>query len=399
MTLLAIVKTGTNIRTNFGIRVSSSLLCGLACLISAGCGGAGKNQGPAVMPPPLVTVERATSRDVPLYLNEIGTNSAFESVTVMPQVDGRIVELHFRDGADLKKGDLLFVIDPRPFQNQLDSARANLAQQKAALDLARIQFDRAAAIINTRAISQQDYDTKKNAVSVQEAQVQAAQAAVENAKLNLEYCYIRSPIDGRAGARLVDVGDTVKANTAELLSIRRIDPIYANFTITERELPKVQAKLSHGGLKALVRVPSEPEAQARMAKVEFLDNSVQDATGTVGLRATVPNRDRQLWPGQFVNVKLILGVQQGAVLIPSQATQISQTGPFVYVVNSENAVELRQLSLGQRQGENVVVLQGVTAGEQVVTTGQLTLSPGAKVRIDTGGAATPSAAPGKPADE
>jgi multidrug efflux system membrane fusion protein len=342
------------------------------------------------MPPPLVIVVPAISQDVPVYLDEIGRNAAFESVNVLPQVGGRIVERHFQDGANLKKRQLLFVIDPRPYKAQFDSAQANLAQQKAVLELAKVQFDRDAAIIQTKAISKQDYDTKKNAVAVGEAQVQAAQAAVENAQLNLEYCYIHSPIDGRAGARLVDVGNVVQANATALLSIQHIDPIYVNFTITERDLPAVQKEMSHGLLKALVRVPSDPEGQARAGKVEFLDNSVQNSTGTVNLRATVSNPDRHLWPGQFVNVKLVLSTKKGAVLIPEQATQISQKGPFTYVVKPEDTVELRQLSLGQRQGDNVVVLQGVEAGERVVTAGQLTLMPGGKVRIAAAAPSTPA---------
>lgn len=382
MTFWVAQKDCANAAMKIIIDLSCLILCGLLCLTSAGC-RSGRSQTAPAVPPPLVTIALAKSQDVPVYLDEIGRNAAFESVTVMPQVGGRIVERHFQDGTDLRKGELLFVIDPRPFQYQLDSSRAGLAQQKAALDLARIQFDRDAAIIDTRAISKQDYDTKKNAVAVDEAQVQAAQSSVENAKLNLEYCYLHSPINGRAGARLVDVGNIVQASSTALLSIQHIDPIYSNFTVTERDLPEVQSKMSHGGLKAMVRVPSEPESQARAAKVGFLDNMVQNATGTVTLRATVPNRDRHLWPGQFVDVKLILGMQKNAVLIPAQATQISQKGPFVFVVKPDDTVEVRQLVLGQRQGENVVVLQGVNAGERVVTAGQLTLSPGGKVRIDT----------------
>jgi multidrug efflux system membrane fusion protein len=308
-------------------------------------------------------------------------------------VGGRIIERRFQDGANLRKGDLLFVIDPRPFKFQLDSSRATLAQQSAALELARIQFNRDAAIIETKAISKQDYDTKKNNVAVGEAQVQAAQASVENAQLNLEYCYIHSPINGRAGSRLVDVGNVVQANMTALLSIQHIDPIYATFTITERDLPEVQKQMSHGGLRALVRVPSDSETQARAAKVEFLDNMVQNATGTVSLRATVSNPDHHLWPGQFVNVKLVLGTQKGAVLIPGQATQISQKGSFAYVVKPDDTVELRQLVLGQRHGENVVVLEGVAAGEQVVTAGQMTLRPGGKVRIGTDAPSPSTASP------
>ena len=258
----ACAKAGT--RSKSGIL--AFVLCTLMLLASAGCRGDGKAQAAPAMPPPLVTVAQAISQDVPVYLDEIGRNAAFESVNVMPQVGGRILERHFQDGANLKNGQLLFVIDPRPYKAQLDSAQATLAQQKAALELAKIQFDRDAAIIETRAISKQDYDTKKNAVAVGEAQVQAAQAAVENAQLNLEYCYIHSPIDGRAGARLVDVGNVVQANATALLSIQHIDPIYANFTITERDLPEVQKEMSRGGLKALVRVPSDPEEPGARGK-------------------------------------------------------------------------------------------------------------------------------------
>lgn len=380
--------TNAGIKSKFGFLPFS--LGWLILLSTAGCRSGGTNQTASAAPPPLVTVIRAESRDVPVYLDEIGRNSAFESVIVTPQVGGQIVERHFQDGANLRKGELLFVVDPRPFRYQLDSSQAALAQQKAALELARIQFDRDAAIVETRAISRQDYDTRKNTVAVDEAQVQAAQAAVENSQLNLAYCYIHSPIDGRAGARLVDVGNVVQANTTALLSIQHIDPIYANFTITERDLPEVQKKISHG-LKALVRVPSDSETQARAAKVEFLDNSVQNSTGTVNLRATVSNPDHHLWPGQFVNVRLVLDTRKNAVLIPSQATQVSQKGPFVYVVKPDATVELRQIVLGQRQGENVVVLEGVAAGEQVVTAGQMTLQPGGKVRIAPG-EPSPSAA-------
>src|SRR5882724_5666661 len=179
--------------------------------------------GPVGPPPPLVTVIQASAQDVPRYLDEIGKNGAYASVNVTPQVGGRIVERHFQDGENVKNGQLLFVIDPRPYKAQLDSAQASVAQAKAALDLAKIQFSRDQEIINTRAISKQDYDTKKNTVDVDQAQVESAEAALETARLNLEYCYIHSPINGRAGARLVDVGNIVQANTSALLSIQRLE--------------------------------------------------------------------------------------------------------------------------------------------------------------------------------
>jgi len=367
-----------------GLLLTLSLF-GVAC--SRGTAQAGS---PTLLPPPLVTVTTAKIQDVPRYLDEIGRNTAFESVTVTPQVAGRITERHFQDGEDLKKGQLLFVIDPRPFQAQLDAAQASLQQAKAALDLAKIQFERDQELVGTRAISKQDYDTKKNAVDVVQAQIDAAKAAIETAQINLDYCYIHSPIDGRAGARLVDVGNVVQANMTALLSIQRVDPIYANFTITERDLPEVQKQMSRGMLKAMVRLSSDPEGAARSGKVEFLDNSVQNSTGTVNLRATIANADRHFWPGQFVNVKLVLATERGALLIPSQATQISQRGPYVYVIKPDNSAELRPVALGQRQGSDVVVNTGLAPGERVVVTGQLLVRPGGQVHIDSGESAAPT---------
>jgi multidrug efflux system membrane fusion protein len=375
----------------FGMILALPLL--LAC-VSCNRGSA-KAASPATLPPPLVTVVRATAQDVPQYLDEIGRNAAFESVSVMPQVAGRITERRFQDGENLKKGQLLFVIDPRPFKAQLDSAQANLAQAKAALELAKIQFARDEELVGTRAISKQDYDTKKSTVDVNEAQVEAAQAAIETAQVNLDYCYIHSPIDGRAGARLVDVGNVVQANTTSLLSIQRLDPIYANFTITERDLPDVQREMSRNTLRAFVQLPGDPENGARPGKVEFLDNAVQNATGTVNLRATMSNPDHHFWPGQFVNVKLVLTTHKGAVLIPSQATQMSQQGPFVFVIKADDTAELRPVTLGQRQGSDVVITSGLAAGERVVLAGHLLVRPGNKVHVDSG---DPTAAPGSKSD-
>jgi multidrug efflux system membrane fusion protein len=353
----------------------------LLVAITVACSRSNVQAAPPVMPPPLVTVTKATAQDVPRYLDEIGRNAAFESVTVTPQVSGRIVERHFRDGENLAKGQLLFVVDPRPYQAQVDSAKANLAQANAALDLARIQFQRDADIIGTRAISQQDYDTKKNTVDVNQAQVDAAAAALETAKLNLEYCFVHSPINGRAGARLVDVGNVVQPNATSLLSIQRLDPIYANFTVTERDLSDVQKQMARGNLTAMVRLPADAEDGARGGKVEFLDNAVQNSTGTVNLRATISNPDRHFWPGQFVDVKLLLTTQKQAVLIPNQAAQISQKGLFVYVVKPDDTAELRVITLGQRQGDKVVVSGGLTPDERIVVTGQMMIRPGGKVRV------------------
>jgi multidrug efflux system membrane fusion protein len=378
------------VRTTSNLRYGRLGLTAALLLATAGCSRSNVQAAAPAMPAPLVTVVKATAQDVPKYLDEIGRNAAFESVTVTPQVGGRIVERHFQDGENLKKGQLLFVVDPRPYKAQLDSAQASLAQAKAALDLARIQFARDEEVIGERAISKQDYDTKKNAVDVDQALVEAAEAALESARLNFEYCCIHSPIDGRAGARLVDVGNVVQANATSLLSIQRLDPIYANFTVTESDLPQVQQQMSRGTLKAAVRLPSDAQSAAKSGRVEFLDNSVQNGSGTVNLRATMSNPDHHFWPGQFVDVKLVLATEKAAVLIPNQAAQISQQGPFVYVLKSDDTAELRPVKLGQRQGDDVVVTEGVAANERVVLAGQMLVRPGGKVRVDASAPAAPS---------
>jgi multidrug efflux system membrane fusion protein len=272
-------------RTRYAI---PSFVLSIAVLLAASGCKQTSAQAPFQMPPPPVTGARTVAHDVPVYLDEIGKSGAFEAVTVTPQIPGRITERLFEDGAQLKKDQPLFTIDTRPYQAQLDAAQAQLAQSRAALDLANTQLKMYASIADTRAVSQLDFETKKNTVALDEAQVQAAEAAVESARLNLEYCHIRSPIDGRAGARLVDVGNVVQANTTSLLLIQKLDPIYADFTVTEADLPDVRRQMDRGTLKVLVRIPSDPENTGRGGELTFLDNAVQNGSGTVGLRATCP---------------------------------------------------------------------------------------------------------------
>jgi multidrug efflux system membrane fusion protein len=350
----------------------------LAILLLTGCDA--KAQQSFERPPAPVSVVAAASEDVPVYLDEIGKSVAREVVSIQPQVSGRITALHFADGADVKKGDPLFTIDPRPFQAALDAAEADLAEAKAALDLARVQYARAADLVETNAVSRSEYDTRKSAVEVAEAQIGRGQAAVETARLNLEYCSVRSPIDGRTGHRLVDVGNVVEANKGPLLVIQRLDPIYADFTITENDLTDVQKNMEQGTLRVEVRLPDEP-GDARPGELTFLDNAVQDGTGTVKLRATIPNRDQRFWPGRFVKVRLVLSTIQNAVLVPASAPQTSAKGEFVYVVKEDSTAEMRPVTLGQRHEDRVVVAQGLAAGERVVIEGQMAIMPGGKVRV------------------
>ncbi len=318
---------------------------------------------------------------MPVYIDAVGKTVAREVVSIHPQVSGRITQIHFADGVQIKKGQLLFTIDMRPYQATLHSAEATLAQRKAELGLAETEFKRLEGLVEAKAVSQSDYDTKKNALEVAKAQVQQSQAALETARLNLDYCSIHSPIDGRAGKRLVDIGNVVKPeNDDPLLVIQRLNPIYAGFTITENDLSAVQENVARGDLKAQVRLPDD--AGARDGELSFVDNAVQEGTGTVKLRATLQNEDEHFWPGRFVNVRLVLSTIRSAVLVPATATQLSPNGPYVYVVKDDSTAEMRPVTTGQRQGDLVVISQGVKAGEQIVTSGQLSVTPGGKVRVE-----------------
>jgi len=349
----------------------------LSVAFSAACNN--KNSPNTERPPASVTVAAAIARDVPVYIDAVGKIVAREVVSIQPQVSGRITQIHFQDGVDVKAGDLLFTIDPRPYQAQLNQAEANLAQAEAALSLAKSSFTRVETVSDPRAVSRQDYDTKKSAVEAAEASVKQNRAAVETARINLDYCTIRSPINGRTGQRAVDIGNVVAANSGSLLVIQRMDPIYADFTVTENELSAVQRNMAKRTLRVETRLPDEVDG-AREGTLTFLDNSVQEGAGTVKLRATMANGDRRFWPGRFAKVRLVLDTLRDAVLVPAEAPQMSAQGTFVYVIKNDSSAELRPVKLGQRQGE-LVVVEGIKASEQVVVKGQLGVTPGAKVRI------------------
>jgi multidrug efflux system membrane fusion protein len=362
----------------------SGAILGFICLTSllflAGCGD--KQAAAFERPPAPVTVAVAIAQDVPTYIDAVGKTVAREVVSIQPQVSGRITEIQFTDGSHLKTGDMLFTIDPRPYEASLHEAVASLVQRKAELELAEIAFARATELVAKDFIPKEDYDTRKNGVDVAKAMVQQAEAAVETARLNLEYCTIRSPIDGRAGHRLIDVGNVVKPeNNTAILVIERMNPIYADFTITENDLTAVQQNMAKGVLKAEVGLPDDPDG-ARQGELSFLDNSVQDGTGTIKLRATIPNTDEYFWPGRFVRVRLVLNTLRSAILVPATASQMSAQGSFVYVIKQDSTAELRPVTVGQRQGDLVVVAKGLKSGEQVVTNGQLGVTPGGKVRVE-----------------
>lgn len=370
---------------------------------------------------------------MPVYLDEIGHAAAVETVWIRAQVGGRIDATHFADGAELKKGDVLVTLDARPYQAKLDAAEASLLRARAllerahaallgpeaaleraksVLDLAKSELARTEKLVATNAASQSDHDVRKSAVAVAaanvaqaeadlkqaapderqaEAEVKQAEAAVTTARLDVEYATIRSPIDGRAGKRLVDAGNVVEANGDPLVMVERLDPAYVEFTVPEVRLGDVQRNMAKGKLRVEVRLPGE-KGEPCVGELTFVDNAVEQGTGTVKLRATLVNGDRRLWPGRFVDVRLVLETIPGAVVVPAAATQMSGKGPFVYVVKDDETADLRPVQLGQRQGEMVVVENGVKAGERVVVQGQLAVMPGGKVRVAT--SAESAGAPG-----
>jgi multidrug efflux system membrane fusion protein len=399
-------------------RLGTALLS-LAALVSlAGC--VNKAQQHFERPPAPVTVAPAIAQDVSMYLDALGKIVARETVTIQPQVSGRILQLHFTDGSNVQKGQLLFTIDPRPFDANLRQAQANLARDGAlkkqaeanlARELAREQWgltqvERYRTLVEQGVVPREqyqqlraDYDTLRANTEAARAAVRSADetikvdnAAIETAKVSLSYCYIHSPIDGRAGQRLVDVGNVVNPGGSNnsnsstipdnaLLVIERINPIYADFTISQNHLSAVQEQMRLGTLRAEVRLPDTGD-DAVLGQLTFVDNAVQHETGQVTLRATLPNPDHRFWPGRFVNVRLVLSTVQSAVLVPVSAPQMSANGSYVYVVKPDSTAEQRPVTLGQKQGDLIVIEKGVQAGERVVTNGQLGVTPNGKVAVE-----------------
>lgn len=344
--------------------------------------GGGEEKAMPERPARPVAVAQVTQEDVPLYVDEIGTCAAFASVQVQAQVSGRILERHVQDGADVKKGELLFTIDPRPYEAALNSAKADLA-------LAEANLKRQKVLEQKNVTATQELDTAS-------ANAMRAEAAVAAAQVNLDYCSIRSPIDGRVGLRNVDAGNVVTPSSPPLLTVQTLDPIYTDFSIAEPDIPLVRKYLGGENLKVVTDATGD-NVPPRTGELYFLDNAVQPGAGTVKARAVTPNPDRALWPAQFVQVRLILDVLKGATLVPSSAVQIGQNGPFVFVVKDDLTLDLRQVKQGQRHGELVVLTEGVEAGETVVTSGQLQLAPGSKIVIKE--TANPNQKPAEPAQK
>jgi multidrug efflux system membrane fusion protein len=405
-----------------------------------GCSGSpseradAKTESPAIP----VSVSPVITKSVPVQIRANGTVQAIATVTVMSQVDGQISQIHFTEGQDVKQGDLLFTLDQRPFVAALDQAeanlgrdtaqlqqaeaalaqsmaaekqaQANLARDTAQLDYANAQARRYKELIDDGAISKDQYDQVRTSALSMEATIQADQAAVanakaairaaqattetsraaikadqavvENARVQLGYTLIRSPFDGRTGNLLVHIGSAVKARdtNSPLVVINQVHPIYVSFSVPEQSLADIRKYRAEGSIKVNALIPGQ-EGNPVQGELAFVNNTVDPSTGTIQLKATFPNSDNRLWPGQFLNVLLTLTTEPNAVVVPSQAIQTGQQGSYVFVVNPDLTVETRPITPGLALDGETVVQKGLTPGERVVTEGQIRLVPGAKVQI------------------
>jgi len=344
------------------------------------CGKSDKDSTTAEM---TVTVAEVKSETVPLYLDYVGTLQSIESVDINARVEGFLVERAFKDGADVKAGDLLFVIDPRPFEAALIAAKAQLAEDQAALSYAREQVARYKPLVEKDYITRDAYDDYITQATEARAVVEADRANVVQAELDLSYCTMFAPFDGRIGRRLVDVGNLVGASEAtQLATIVQLDPIYIYFNVAERDIPEVLKQQNTKPLTFSIVLPDESK-HPEDGTIDFVDNQVDVTTGTITLRGIVSNSAKTLLPGQYAKVQLLLEEQPDTLVVPQKAVGDQQGNAFVYVVGDDNKVEFRNVTAGASYGEMRIVEKGVKVGEKVIVNGLQKVKPGAAVKIET----------------
>jgi len=344
----------------------------------------GKKAEPPKKPVVPVTVAAVVQKTVPVQILAIGNVEAYSTVGVKAQVGGQLLHVHFREGQEVKKGDLLFTIDPRPFEATLRQAEANLSKDSAQLENARVEVGRYADLVKKGYVAQQQYDQVRTNFATLEAAVEADRALVENARLQLKYCYIYSPITGRTGSLIANEGNVIKANAdTSIVVVNQVQPIYVTFSVPEQYLGEIRKYMGGGTLK-VEAFPSKGDKNPAVGRIAFIDNVVDTATGTIKLKGSFDNRDKRLWPGQFVHVVLTLTVQNNAVVAPTEAVQTGQQGQFVFVVKDDLTAEVRPVVVSRTSGGESVIEKGLTPDEKVVTDGQIRLMPGAKVEIKDG---------------
>jgi membrane fusion protein, multidrug efflux system len=338
-----------------------------------------------------VLVAPVTRADVPVYLDAVGTIKALNTVTVRPQVDGKLLSVNFKEGDDVKKGDILARIDPVIYQAQLDQAVARKAQDEAQLANAKIDLERYEKLAATAAINKQQADTQRALVAQNTALVQADQAAIDNARAMLGYTTITAPLDGRTGIRMVDEGNLVRAadSNSAIVVITQVRPISVLFNLPQQDLPQVNSAVTKGPLTVDAQ-RSDTDAVIDRGVLRVVDNQVDQTTGTVKLKAEFSNADLQLWPGQFVNIRLLIDTLKQVMVIPTGAVQRGPNGTFVYVAKDDNTVVMRPITVQKQDETQTVVKSGLESNERVITTGFVRLTDGSKISIASADAVTPA---------
>jgi multidrug efflux system membrane fusion protein len=350
-------------------------------LLLAGCTGRdAQPQAAAPAPAVPVAVAEVVQKTVPVELRAIGNVEPYSTVSVRTQIAGFVERAFFTEGQAVKEGDLLFTLDARPYRAEIEQLEANLARNRAQLENARAQADRYEKLYEQGIVSQDQFDSFQTNANALAAAVRADEAAIEKAKVDLDYCSIHAPISGRTGDLLVHPGNIVKANETVLVVINQVNPVYISFAVPEQSLAEIRRHRERGSLRVHAVLPDDSGQPARGA-LTFIDNTVDRTTGTIRLKATFPNRDNRLWPGQFVNVVVELAARPNALVVPSRAVQSGQSGQHVFVIQEDMTAASRPVIVGATVGEETVIEEGLRAGERVVTDGQLRLTPGARVEI------------------
>jgi multidrug efflux system membrane fusion protein len=377
---------GRHMSTHRGLRSETAFLYFFILLLSSvfSLVSCGKKAEPPKRPVVPVTVAAVAQKTVPVQILAIGNVEAYSTVGVRAQVGGQLLRVHFREGQEVKKGDLLFTIDPRPFEAALRQAEANLSKDSAQLENARVEVSRYADLVKKGYVAQQQYDQVRTNFATLEAIVEADRALVENARLQLKYCSIYSPITGRTGSLIANEGNLIKANAdTPIVVVNQVQPIYVTFSVPEVNLPEIKSYMGGGALR-VEAFPSKEYKDPAVGRLAFIDNVVDTSTGTIKLKGSFDNRDNRLWPGQFVHVVLTLTVQNNAVVVPTEAVQTGQQGQFVFVVKDDLTAEVRPVVVSRTSGRESVIEKGLTPDERVVTDGQIRIMPGAKVEIKEG---------------
>ncbi len=333
---------------------------------------------PAKRPVP-VTVAAAVQKTIPIQIEAIGAVEPYQTISVKTQITGQITQVYFKEGQDVKKGDPLFTLDCRTYEEMLKQAEANLIRDTAHMQNARQELSRYAFLVEKGYVAKQQYDQIKTNWAALEATVNADKALVETNRVQLQYCSVHSPIDGRTGSLKVNRGNIVKLNDVEVVVINQIQPIYVTFTVPEKDLARIKTYQTRRQLTADAIIPGD--GRPEKGELTFVDNAVNRATGMITLKGTFANREKRLWPGQFVNVVLTLDMEPNVIMVPSQAVETGQTGQYVFVVKSDDTVDMRPVVTGATIRGEMAILKGVQAGEKVVTDGQLRLIPGSMVSI------------------